>query len=85
MTTPKQMTYKQRLQQIRNEMCLAPLSPAQSRWLLGQVEELRAVLKEIEWVRSWDDDESHCPYCRGWRSYGHYTSCIVRAALEGEA
>ena len=38
---------QQRLQQIGNALSLAPLSPAQSRWLLDQVEKLRAAAKAI--------------------------------------
>jgi hypothetical protein len=75
------------------------LDPADFDWLVGEVERLRGLLKEMEWAGNcgaYDDYAACCPDCGGYEQEypvpdmsgkvhpaGHRPRCELAAALAG--
>ncbi len=49
-------------------------------WLIGEVERLRARLRELEWEGGLDG-AGVCPVCHEYDSHGHAPDCWLAAAL----
>jgi hypothetical protein len=43
--------------------------------------EMGAVLRQVEWVTEYGQDEDSCPHCHQWHHAGHSKDCELAAAL----
>jgi len=50
----------------------------------AEIERLRAVLSQIEWIIDDECDNQFCPACNQWKTDKHKKDCQLKAALDAK-